>query len=87
MPNPIKIENTKEVIEFEIFGKVYSVPLATGLERSELEGLKTQNDLENFFREHIGAEVWDKLLVGAQNQIAKAWDTENRKASGLSTGE
>ena len=87
MPNPIKIENTKDVIDFEIFGKVYSVPLATGLERPDLEKLQTQKDLENYFREQIGAEVWDKLLVGAQNQIAAAWDKANREASGLSTGE
>lgn len=85
MPNPIKIENTKDVIEFEIFGKVYKVPLATGLTRPELEKLDSQNALEEFFKKHI--DVWDRLLVGAQNQIAKAWSEENEKASGLTLGE
>lgn len=87
MPNPIKIENTRDVIEFEIEKKVYSVPLATGMQRSELEKLDTQKALEDFFREHLGAEVWDGLTVGAQNQIAQAWAKENERASGLNMGE
>lgn len=87
MPNPIKIENTKDVIEFEIEAKVYSVPLATGMHRDELKKLDTQDALEDFFREHLGAKVWDGLTVGAQNQIAQAWAKENERASGLTLGE
>lgn len=87
MPNPIKIENTRDVIEFEIEKKVYSVPLATGMKRKELEKLDTQKALEDFFRAHLGAEVWDALTVGAQNQIAQAWAKENEQASGLNMGE
>ena len=88
MPNPIKIENTKDVIEFEIEGAVYSVPLATGLKRSELEKLDTQKALEDFFRLHIGSDLWDGLTVGAQNQIAQAWAKENEHVSGgMTTGE
>ena len=87
MPNPIKIENTRDVIEFEIEKKVYSVPLATGMHRSELEKLDTQKALEDFFRKHLGADVWDGLTVGAQNQMAQAWAEENERASGLKLGE
>lgn len=87
MPNPIKIENTKDFIEFEIYEKVYKVPLATGMLRTELEKLSTQKALEEFFRKCLGAEIWDGLTVGAQNQVAQAWAKENEKASGLKMGE
>ena len=87
MPNPIKIQNIVELIEFEIDEKVYKVPLATGMKRDELEKLNTQEALENFFRKHLGEDVWDGLTVGAQNQIAKAWADENKRATGVSVGE
>lgn len=87
MPNPIKIENTRDVIEFEIEGKIYKVPLATGMKRQELEKLDTQKALEDFFGKHLGADLWNGLTVGAQNQIAQAWAKENERASGLSLGE
>jgi len=87
MPNPIKITDTKDVIEFEIGKNVYTVPLATGMKRPELEKLDTQKALEDFFRKHLGADVWDELTVGAQNQIAQAWAKENERASGLTLGE
>lgn len=87
MPTPIKIENTKDIIEFEIDGAVYKVPLATGMHRSELEKLDTQKALEDFFRLHLGADIWDGLTVGAQNQVAQAWAKENEKISGMTTGE
>ena len=87
MPNPIKIENTRDIIEFELDGKIYKVPLATGMKRSELEKLDTQKALEGFFAKHFGEDVWNGLTVGAQNQIAQAWAKENEKASGLSLGE
>lgn len=87
MPNPIKIENTRDIIEFELDSKIYKVPLATGMKRSELEKLDTQKALEGFFAKHFGEDVWNGLTVGAQNQIAQAWAKENEKASGLSLGE
>lgn len=87
MPNPIKIENTRDVIEFEIGEKIYKVPLATGMKRQELEKLDTQKALEDFFAKHLGADLWNGLTVGAQNQIAQAWAKENERASGLSLGE
>ena len=83
----IKIENVVETIEFEIDDKTYTVPLATGLKRDELEKLTTQEALADFFRTHIGAEIWDNLTTGAQNQIAKAWNDESEKASGVKVGE
>lgn len=83
----IKIQNIVEVIEFEIDGKTYKVPLATGLKRPELEKLTTQDALTEFFKKHIGAEIWDDLTTGAQNQIAKAWNDESEKASGVKVGE
>ena len=87
MPNPIKIENTRDIIEFELDSKIYKVPLATGMKRSELEKLDTQKALEGFFAKHFGEDVWNGLTVGAQNQIAQAWAKENENASGLSLGE
>ena len=87
MPNPIKIEDTRDIIEFQIGDNVYKVPLATGMKRPELEKLDTQKALEDFFRKHSGANVWDNLTVGSQNRIAQAWAEENKKASGLSLGE
>lgn len=87
MPTPVKIENTKDVIEFEIGTKVYKVPLATGLLRADLEKLNTQKALEEFFRKHLGAKVWDGLTVGAQNQVAQAWAKANEKTSGIPSGE
>lgn len=83
----IKIQNIVEVIEFEIDGKTYKVPLATGLKRPELEKLTTQAALAEFFKKHIGAEIWDDLTTGAQNQIAKAWTDESEKVSGVKVGE
>ena len=82
-----KIENVVEVIEYEIDGKTYTVPLATGLKRDELEKLTTQDALAAFFKKHIGADIWDDLTTGAQNQIAKAWTDESEKASGVKVGE
>ena len=87
MPEPIKIENVVETIEFSIFDKVYTVPLATGLLRPELEKLTTQDALADFFRKHIGAEVWDKLVTGAQKQISDAWSKASEEASGVKVGE
>lgn len=87
MPNPIKIDNAVEIIEFEIDGKIYKVPLATGLKRDELTKLTTQEALADFFKKHIGAEIWDDLTTGAQNQIAKAWNDESERASGVKVGE
>lgn len=87
MPTPIKIQNTVDVIEFEINGKVYTVPLATGMKREELEKLNTETALMDFFAEHLGADLWNGLTVGAQNQIARAWADENQKVSGVSVGE
>ena len=87
MPNPIKIENTRDIIEFEIEGKIYKVPLATGLQRSELKKLNTEDNMEEFFSKYLGKEVWNGLTVGAQNQIAQAWAKEAEKASGLKLGE
>ena len=87
MPNPIKIENVVEVIEYDIDGKVYKVPLATGLKRDELTKLTDEKALADFFRKHIGAEIWDNLLTGAQNQIARAWNDASEKASGVEVGK
>ena len=87
MPNPIKIENTKDIIEFDIEGKIYKVPLATGLTRSELKKLNTEDNMEEFFSKYLGKDVWNGLTVGAQNQIAQAWAKEAEKSSGLSLGE
>lgn len=87
MPEPIKIENIVEVIEFDIEGKTYTVPLATGLLRSELEKLTTQDALADFFRQQIGAEVWDKLVTGAQRKISDAWSKASQEASGVKVGE
>lgn len=87
MPTPIKIENVVEVIEYDIGGKIYKVPLATGLKRDELVKLDTEDALAEFFRKHIGAEVWDALLTGAQNQIARAWNDASKEASGVEVGK
>lgn len=87
MSNPIKIENTKDVIQFDINGKIYNVPLATGLYRDELKKLTDEDAMANFFRKHLGAEVWDNLLTGAQNQIARAWNDESEKVSGVTVGK
>lgn len=87
MPTPIKIENVVEVIEFDIDGKVYKVPLATGIKRDELKKLTSEDALADFFRKHFTAAVWDNLLTGAQNQIARAWNEESEKASGVEVGK
>lgn len=88
MPTPIKINNKIEYVAFEIEGTVCEVPIASSLMPQELEKLTTQEALTEFFKKHIGAELWESLNIGARNQIAQVWsDESSNKSGGASVGK
>ena len=88
MPNTLKLErNKKEVLEVEIEGKIYKVPLGTELKRKELAGMKKEENVMKFFEEHLGKDLMDDLTVGELKQIITAWSDATQKASGVSLGE
>ena len=88
MPNTLKLErNKKEVLEVDIEGKIYKVPLGTELKRKELAGMKKEENVMKFFEKHLGKDLMDDLTVGELKQIITAWSEATQKASGVSLGE
>jgi len=88
MPNTLKLErNMTEVLEVEIEGKFYNIPLGTSLKRKELAGMKKEENVIKFFETYLGKELMDDLTVGELKQIINAWSEATQKASGVSLGE
>ncbi len=88
MPNTLKLErNKREVLEVEIEGKIYKIPLGTELKRKELAGMKKEENVMKFFEKYLGKELMDDLTVGELKQIINAWSEATQKASGVSLGE
>lgn len=88
MPNTLKLErNKREVLEVDIDGKIYTIPLGTELKRKELAGMKKEENVVKFFEEHLGKDIMDDLTVGELKQIITAWSEATTKASGVSLGE
>ena len=74
-----------EVLKVNIEDKSYSIPLGTSLKRKELAQLKTEEAVNEFFAEHIGADLWDDLTIGEQKEIITAWSKATTDASGDET--
>lgn len=88
MPNTLKLErNKREVLEVEIEGKIYKIPLGTELKRKELAGMKKEENVMKFFEKYLGKDLMDDLTVGELKQIINAWSEATQKASGVSLGE
>ncbi|MBO5969739.1 MAG: hypothetical protein J6S14_14700 [Clostridia bacterium] len=88
MPNTLKLErNKREVLEVEIEGEIYKIPLGTELKRKELAGMKKEENVMKFFEKYLGKELMDDLTVGELKQIINAWSEATQKASGVSLGE
>ena len=88
MPNPLKIDRSKtKVIEFDIDGKIYKVPLGTSLKRQELAEIRSEEGGNKFFEKHLGADLWNDLTVGEQRQITQAWSDATQEDCGITPGE
>ena len=88
MPNTLKLDrNTVKVLEVEIEGKIYKIPLGTSLKRKELEKLSNDAEAQKFFETHLGKELWNDLTVGEQRQISQAWSEATQEDSGVKPGE
>lgn len=85
----LKLERNKvKVLEIDIEGKIYKVPLGTMLKRDELLKLQGDEASNAFFEKYIGKALWNDLNVGEQRQIANAWSEATRKDSdGMEPGE
>lgn len=83
MPELNLKRNKTEILKVNIEDKSYSIPLGTSLKRKDLAKLKTEEAVNKFFADHLGAELWDDLTIGEQKTIITAWS----KATTESTGE
>ena len=88
MPNTLKLERNKiEVLEVDIEGKIYKIPLGTQLKRKELAELKSEDAIMKFFETYLGKELMDDLTVGELKTIISAWSDATQKSGGVSVGE
>ena len=76
-----------EVLEVEIEGKTYNIPLGSELTRGKLAELADEDKTMEFFEEYLGKELMDRLKFGQISQIVRAWNDATEKASGLKVGE
>lgn len=90
MAKTVKIgggKSTDKSLVVDIGGKTYSVPMAGGMKRKELAGLKTEEDVFNMFARYIPAEVLDDLTLDEYSQLMDAWVDANEKEQATGLGE
>lgn len=88
MPNTLKLErNKREVLEIDIEGKIFKIPLGTELKRKELAKLSSEDEVMKFFEGYLGKDLMDDLTVGELKTIINAWSEATQKASGVTLGE
>ena len=88
MPNTLKLERNKvEVLEVEIEGKIYKIPLGTQLKRKDLANLKSEDAVIEFFEKYLGKELMDDLTIGELKTIINAWSEATQKSGGVTVGE
>ena len=85
MPELTLKRNETQVLKVNIEDKSFNIPLGTSLKRKELAKLKTEDAVNKFFAQYIGAELWDDLTIGEQKAIITAWSKATTEDNGDGT--
>lgn len=89
----ITLEQPKEVLQVNIGGKSYSIPLAGSMPFVYAMKLRKGTDEQKlammieFFQKYIPEKVFDALTSDAVGQIIQAWTDASKEASGVTPGE
>ena len=87
MPKLVLDKKEVEVLEVEIEGKTYNIPLGTELTRKQLTEMADEDKTMAFFEKYLGKNLMDRLKYGEISQIVHAWNDATEEASGLKMGE
>ena len=90
----ITLEQPREVLKVNAYGKTFSIPLAGSIPLAVLMPIKkaktTDEKLDyfvNFLKEYIPADVYKKLTANDFNQIMVAWGETSKLETGVTPGE
>ena len=82
MPKELNLNTDKEVLVVKIFGKEYSIPLASSLKVKEVKAIMALTKLEDdeklngfidFFKNYIPEDVIEELPMSSLTQLMNAW--------------
>lgn len=90
----ITLEQPREVLIVNAYGKAFSIPLAGSIPLAVLMPIKkaktTDEKLDyfvNFLKEYIPTDVYEKLTANDFNQIMVAWGETSKLETGVTPGE
>lgn len=90
----ITLEQPREVLKVNAYGKTFSIPLAGSIPLAVLMPIKkaktTDEKLDyfvNFLKEYIPTDVYEKLTANDFNQIMVAWGETSKLETGVTPGE
>lgn len=90
----ITLEQPREVLKVNAYGKTFSIPLAGSIPLAVLMPIKkaktTDEKLDyfvNFLKEYIPTDVYEKLTANDFNQIMVAWGEASKLETGVTPGE
>lgn len=90
----ITLEQPREVLKVNAYGKTFSIPLAGSIPLAVLMPIKkaktTDEKLDyfvNFLKEYIPADVYEKFTANDFNQIMVAWGETSKLETGVTPGE
>ena len=90
----ITLEQPREVLIVNAYGKTFSIPLAGSIPLAVLMPIKkaktTDEKLDyfvDFLKEYIPTDVYEKLTANDFNQIMVAWGEASKLETGVTPGE
>lgn len=90
----ITLEQPKEVIQVNAYGKTFTIPLAGSIPLAVLMPIKkakTTDEKFDFFvtflKDYIPEDVFNKLTAADFNQIMIAWGETSQIETGVTPGE
>ncbi len=90
----ITLEQPREVLKVNAYGKTFSIPLAGSIPMAVLMPIrkaKTNEEKLDFFvsflKDHIPEDVYDQLTANDFNQIMSAWGETSKLETGVTPGE
>lgn len=76
-----------EVLEVNIEGKKYSIPLGGSLPYGKLKKLTSNDAFIEFFKEYIPEKVFDSLYTADIKTISDEWSKATKATQGSTLGE
>ena len=90
----ITLEQPREVLKVNAYGKTFSIPLAGSIPLAVLLPIKKAKDnnekldfFVDFLKDYIPEDVYNKLTASEFNQILIAWGETSKLETGVTPGE